>query len=204
MVPVCHTADREIEGFANRPFSYHWQLFKMPTTPLIRLELTILDHPSRRYRFESFLNVAEEDQARVLAQLAGQEQLYLAFYGDDLSHRFTKIVNHDRQQWQYLDELVAGALNTASRLPRSSATSTKLRWSPCGGFYEAGWNDGPAFSSFRSDHDRPRPAQDPPASSGAEIGGSLPISSETDWTGGKRRCTITWTTSSLDQAMRQA
>jgi hypothetical protein len=63
------------------------------------------------------LNVTEEDQARVLAQLAGQDQLYLAFYGDDLSHRFTKIINHDRQQWQYLDELIAEALDYWRQIP---------------------------------------------------------------------------------------
>jgi hypothetical protein len=88
-----------------------------PTAPLIRLELTILDRPTSPYRFESFLNVAEEDQARVLAQLASQDRLYLAFYGDDLSHRFTKIVDHDRQQWQYVDELVAEALQHWQRIP---------------------------------------------------------------------------------------
>jgi hypothetical protein len=117
VVHICHAADGDIEDFANKPVSYQWQLVKMPTAPLIRLELTIHDRPSNPYRFGSFLNVAEEDQARVLAQLAGQDQLYLAFYGDDLSHRFTKIVNHDRQQWQYLDELVAEALKHWQQIP---------------------------------------------------------------------------------------
>jgi hypothetical protein len=70
----------------------------MPAAPLIRLELAILDNPFNPYKFESFLNVAQEDQARVLVQLVNQDRLYLAFYGDDLSHRFTKIVNHDKQQ----------------------------------------------------------------------------------------------------------
>jgi len=117
VVHVCHAADSDVEGFANKPVSYQWQLVKMPTSPLIRLELTILDRPNNPYRFESFLNVAEEHQARVLAQLAGQDRLYLAFYGDDLSHRFTRIINHDRQQWQYLDELVAKALEHWHQIP---------------------------------------------------------------------------------------
>jgi hypothetical protein len=117
VVHVCHAGDSDIEGFANKPVSYQWQLVKMPTAPLIRLELTILDRPSNPYRFESFLNVAEKDQAKVLAQLAGQDQLYLAFYGDDLSHRCTKIINHDWQQWQYLDELVAEALEHWHQIP---------------------------------------------------------------------------------------
>jgi hypothetical protein len=114
---VCHAADHDIEGFANKPVSYQWQLIKMPTAPLIRLELTILDRPANPYRFESFLNVAQEDQTGVLAQLAGQDRLYLAFYGDDFSHRFTKIVSHDQQQWQYLEELVAEALEYAPDSP---------------------------------------------------------------------------------------
>jgi hypothetical protein len=117
VVHVCHAADSDIEGFPNRPVSYQWQLVKMPTAPLIRLELAILDRPSDPYRFESFLNVADEDQARVLARLAGQDRLYLSFYGDDLTHRFTKIIKHDRQQWQYLDELVAEALEHWDQIP---------------------------------------------------------------------------------------
>ena len=117
VVHVCHAADRDIEGFANKPVVYQWQLIKMPSAPLIRLEMTILDHPTNPYRFESFLNVAMEDQARVLAQLANQDQLYLAFHGDDYEHSFTKIVAHDRQQWQYLDELVAEAVDYWDKIP---------------------------------------------------------------------------------------
>ena len=76
----------------------------MPTAPLIRLGLTIIDQPHNPYKFESFLNVAEAYQADVLAQLANPEQLSLAFYGDDLTHRFNKEIPHTAQQWQQLDE----------------------------------------------------------------------------------------------------
>jgi hypothetical protein len=117
VVHVCHAADADIEGFANKPVLYQWQLIEMPTAPLIRLDLLILDQPNKPFKFESFLNVAEEDQARVLSQLANQDRLYLAFYGDDLTHRFTKIVQHDRQQWQYLDELVDQATRYWHKLP---------------------------------------------------------------------------------------
>ena len=81
------------------------------------LDLAILDNPFNPYRFESFLNVAQEDQARVLARLANQDRLYLAFYGDSLTHRFTKIVEHDEQQWQYLDELVSEAIDYWDQIP---------------------------------------------------------------------------------------
>jgi len=86
VVHVCHAADSDIEGFANKPVRSQWQLIKMPNAPLIRLELVIFDRPDYPYRFESFLNVAAEDQARILAQLAGQDQLYLAFYDDKLDY----------------------------------------------------------------------------------------------------------------------
>jgi hypothetical protein len=35
----------------------------------------ILDQPANPYKFESFLNVAQENQARILARLANQERL---------------------------------------------------------------------------------------------------------------------------------
>ena len=89
----------------------------MPTAPLVRLEVTILDHLRNLYRFESFLNVAQEDQARILTRLANQDQLYLAFYGDGFDYRFTKVISHDRQQWQFLDELVMEAMDYWSRIP---------------------------------------------------------------------------------------
>lgn len=66
---------------------------------------------------ESFLNVAQEDQTRILDELANQDQLYLAFYGDDLSHRFTKTAEHDEQQWQQLDELVEMATRHWEAIP---------------------------------------------------------------------------------------
>jgi hypothetical protein len=117
VVHVCHAADGDIEGFADKPISYQWQLVRMPTAPLIRLEVAILDDPSNPYRFESFLNVAQEDQSRVGVQLANQERLYLAFHGDDLGHRFTKVIDHDRQQWQYLDELMSQAMAHWEAIP---------------------------------------------------------------------------------------
>jgi len=117
VVHVCHAPDADVEGFAGKPVSYQWQLIEMTTSPLIRLRLAILDRPMTTYEFESFFNVAQDDHARMLAQLANQDRFYLAFYGDDLTHRFTKVVEHDRQQWQYLDELVAGATACLERIP---------------------------------------------------------------------------------------
>ena len=109
VVHVCHAPDADIVSFADHAIVSRWQLIKMPTAPLIRLELVILDHPDSPFLFESFLNVAEDDQANNLAQLAGQDKLYLAFYGDDLEYRYARVIPHEIQQWQLLDELTAEA-----------------------------------------------------------------------------------------------
>lgn len=116
VVHICHASDEDIASFVNQPVMKRWQLIKMPTAPLIRLELEILDDPDYPFLFESFLNVAEEGQAKILAQLAGQERLYLAFYGDDLGYRHTKVVPHDIQSWQLLDELILEAEKYWSQL----------------------------------------------------------------------------------------
>jgi hypothetical protein len=117
VVHVYHASDRDIAGFRDRPVLSQWQLIKMPTAPLIRLTLTIQDQPAHPYRFESFLNVTEPDQENILSQLANQDRLYLAFYGDDLQYRYTKIIPHSKHQWQFLDEMVMKAQKYWEGLP---------------------------------------------------------------------------------------
>ena len=117
IVHVCHANDSDIEGFANKPVISRWKLIEMPTAPLIRLELIILDRPENPYRFESFLNVAADDQAQVLANMANQDELHLAFYGDGLQYRYTKSIPHTEQQWQQLDELVELAVRYREEIP---------------------------------------------------------------------------------------
>ena len=79
--------------------------------------MTVVDRPEDPFKFESFLNVAAEDQADVLANLANQEQLYMAFYGDDLEYRYTMTIEHSEQQWQQLDELAEKAITYWKELP---------------------------------------------------------------------------------------
>jgi len=81
------------------------------------LEAIIFDNPIALFCFESFLNVGEEDQLEVLAQLAGQEALHLVFFGDDLEYRFTKTLPHGEGQWQQLDEIVSRAIAYWEQLP---------------------------------------------------------------------------------------
>lgn len=106
VVHLCHAADNDIERFAAKPMLYQWQLIEMPTAPLLRFVVAILDQPQNPYRFESFLNIADETQSNILVQLARQDKLHLAFYGDDLSHHFTTTLEPSPQQWRQLDELV--------------------------------------------------------------------------------------------------
>ena len=117
VVHVCHAADSDIASFADQPVISQWQLIKMPTAPLIRLELTILDQPGNPYRFESFLNLADEEQAHILVALANQDCLYLSFYGDDLAYRTTMSIPQDVQQWQLLDELIQDAEDHWTLIP---------------------------------------------------------------------------------------
>ena len=53
---------------------------------------------------------------RTATSLARQDRLYLAFHGDDLSHRFTKIIEHDDRQQQQLDDLVCEATDYWAQL----------------------------------------------------------------------------------------
>lgn len=118
IVHICHAADTDIEGFAGKPIQYRWQLIQMPTAPLIRLELIILDNPYNPYRFESFLNIAEESQAQVLARLIAQDRLYLAFYGNRLHYHSTQAVLQSTHQRQWLSEISAQATAYSEILPQ--------------------------------------------------------------------------------------
>ena len=133
VIHVCHAPDNDIAGFANKPVSFQWQLVKMPTAPLLRLEMKIMDQPLNPFKFESFLNVADEEQAMILNHLANQDRLYLAFYGDDLTYHYTKTVQHDEQQWQQLDEIVGAAQEYWQQLPTDKRDFDKakadfMRW----------------------------------------------------------------------------
>ena len=127
IVHVCHASDADIEGFADKPVTSRWQLIKMPTAPLIRLEVNIFDQSENPYRFESFLNVAEQEQENVLAELANQDRLFLAFYGEDLGYRYTKVIPNDKQNWQQIDEMTMEAINYLSKIPHNQRDFDKAK-----------------------------------------------------------------------------
>ncbi|MCB9423171.1 MAG: hypothetical protein H6667_25460 [Ardenticatenaceae bacterium] len=109
IVHICHASDHDIAGFRGAPVQYQWQLILMPNAPLIRLLFVVLDDPTNPYQLESFLNVAEADQAQVLSDLVEQEQFSLAFYGDDLSYRYTKVFAHEPINREQLATAIAHA-----------------------------------------------------------------------------------------------
>lgn len=117
VVHVCHASDEDIAGFAGKPIQSRWELIKMPTAPLVRLEFLVFDRPFHPFRIEAFLNVGEPDQLQVLNQLADQAEFHLAFYGDGLKYHFTTSLPHSEQQWQQLDEIVGEAMNYWEQLP---------------------------------------------------------------------------------------
>jgi hypothetical protein len=117
VVHVCHATDQDIEGFANKPVRCRWELALLPTAPVLRLNLVILDDPQNPYRFESFLNIGDEDQARILETLLSQEKLYFPFHGEDCRCHFTKVINHDPEQRQQLQEVAAQARDYWGTIP---------------------------------------------------------------------------------------
>jgi hypothetical protein len=109
VVYICHMADAVIDGLIDKPVWYQWNLIEMPSAPLIRLDFYIVDDPNNPFGIVSYLNVGAEGHARLLDQLMNQDQLFLAFYGDNLDYRYIMAVEHDAEQLQKLGELVTRA-----------------------------------------------------------------------------------------------
>jgi hypothetical protein len=119
IVHICHAADRDIDRFTNRLTLYQWQLALMPTAPVLRLSLQIIDQPLNPYKFESFLNIGREEDARVVTTLGSQETLYLTFYGQDLTYRFTKVIGHNASQREHLHRLAELAADRWNHIPEA-------------------------------------------------------------------------------------
>ena len=117
IVHVCHAADQDIASFAEAPIISQWQLIKMPTAPLLRLEFLILDNPTNPFKFESFLNIAEPDQAAVLDEMLQQDHFALAFFGDALTYQYSKLDAHEITQRQQLAYLMDEAMTYWQALP---------------------------------------------------------------------------------------
>jgi len=128
IIHVCHASDEDLDGFRNKPAYCIWQLIEMPTAPLIRLLLVVMDNPVNPFQFESFLNVADRDQANILSELANQDRLYLSFYGDSLAHQYTTVTPHTKHHWQDLDKIVEKAHMHRQSIPEKLRDFNKAKF----------------------------------------------------------------------------
>ncbi len=110
-------SDQHRFPYLNLSVIREWQLIKMPTAPLIRSIFFIIDNPDEPFRFESIFNISEDVEEKILMQLANQDRLYFAFYGDELNYRFTQVVPQDRKERQTIDMVVSQAQEYWNALP---------------------------------------------------------------------------------------
>ncbi len=76
------------------PIGITHELHRHPAAPVIRSVLAFYDQPDRPLTFDTFLNVADDDQRGCFASLAAQEELTLLFYNEQLAHRLSKRVRN--------------------------------------------------------------------------------------------------------------
>ena len=49
-------------------------------------------------------------------------------YGDDLSYRYSRVISHDEQQWQLLDDLVEQAVKYWEMIPSEKQDFDRAKW----------------------------------------------------------------------------
>jgi hypothetical protein len=110
----------QIEGLRGPvPVLLRQELYRHPTSPVIRTLLRFYDRPHERppssLAFESFVNVDDEDQRSDYGELARQDEIDLHFYDDDLRHRLAKRVRNSLRPDVPL--LLLTALRLRARIP---------------------------------------------------------------------------------------
>jgi len=118
IVFLAAASDTDVEGFAGSPVISQWQLVEMPTAPLVRLHLTILDRPHNPYRFETFFNITSTESCRILSEQLSQESLVLAFLGSDLEHRFSKVLPFAEEERHAVHQLIGQAIEHLVTIPK--------------------------------------------------------------------------------------
>jgi hypothetical protein len=82
------------------PVLFRHELYRHPSSPVIRLLLRLYDRPHDRppssLAFESFINVDDEGQRSNYGNLSLLETIDLHFYDEALTHRLTKQIPNDR------------------------------------------------------------------------------------------------------------
>lgn len=107
---------QEIASVRGRvPIQVRHELYAHPQAPVIRTVLTIYDQPEHPLALETMTNVAESDQRADFGRLAGQEELLLLFYDEQLQHRLSKRVgNVDRKT---IEDILEQADAARQRIP---------------------------------------------------------------------------------------
>ena len=104
---------RDIESASGIvPIRVRHELITHPAAPVIRIVTTIYDKPRNPLAMEMFVNVEDPQQKADYEALAEQNNLYMLFYDESVTHRLTKEVeNAARDQIRTIvskaDELLA-------------------------------------------------------------------------------------------------
>ncbi len=116
---VTQASEADIVSFQGKPVLYRWELYRLPTAPVLRLHVAILDRPDAPFLLETFLNVGDEEQRGYVERLALQPALSFDFFGEDFSYRYTKQLEHPFPMRRDLAELARLAQAYWDALPVS-------------------------------------------------------------------------------------
>ena len=97
------------------PVLLRHELYRHPTSPVIRMVLRLYDRPPSILSFESFINADDEGQRADYGELARQDEIGLHFYDESLEHRLTKRIRNSVRQ-DVLHVLMT-ALRLRARIP---------------------------------------------------------------------------------------
>ncbi|GEM_PF-962366 len=86
---------RDIESASGTvPIRVRHELITHPAAPVIRIVTTIYDKPRNPLALEMFINVEDPQQKADYEALAEQNNLYMLFYDETVTHRLTKEVEN--------------------------------------------------------------------------------------------------------------
>ena len=114
---LAKAADEDVASFRGKvPIQTYWELGRFACGSVLRMHITIFDKTDNPYRFETFINVASPEQFACVAQIMGQDNLQLHFFGSQTEYVLTKQIKNTLRQRQYLGKLVALALQDLEEL----------------------------------------------------------------------------------------
>ncbi len=116
-VMVIKAPGRDIESARGRvPMQVRHELYDHPSAPVIRMVVTLFDWPRSRLALETFVNVEDPQQRADYAALAGQPELSLLFFDEQVHHRLSKGTANTAQE--EITRIVRTADALFARIPR--------------------------------------------------------------------------------------